>query len=80
MRELNSRGRLFRLDVRPRAVCRAACVLLGLWPASAAGEMAQPYYFAKPAGNGPFAAVVVLHDCTGLGPDRAARHGAGRAS
>ena len=43
-------------------------MLLALWPASAAGEMAQSYFLAKPAGKGPFPAAVILHDCSGLGP------------
>jgi dienelactone hydrolase len=31
--------------------------------------MAQvPYNLSKPGGNGPFPAVVILHDCSGLGP------------
>ena len=61
-RQIVSAGRAAtrRVPRRLRAV--------GVRPASAAGEMAQPDSCAKPAGNGPFAAVVVLHDCTGLGP------------
>jgi dienelactone hydrolase len=48
---------------------RAACLLLALGCNGAAGEMPQfPYTMSKPAGNGPFPAVVILHDCSGLGP------------
>jgi dienelactone hydrolase len=69
MRDLSWRGKLFRLNALPRAAAgRTACLLVALWPASAAAEMTQPYYFAKPAGNGTFPAVVILHDCSGLGP------------
>jgi dienelactone hydrolase len=35
----------------------------------AAAEMPQlPFTLSKPAGDGPFPAVVILHDCSGLGP------------
>lgn len=33
-----------------------------------AGDLALPYTLTKPTGNGPFPAVVILHDCSGLGP------------
>lgn len=33
-----------------------------------ASEPALPYTLSKPAGSGPFPAVVMLHDCSGLGP------------
>lgn len=51
-----------------RLIFIAACILLGL-VASAAGEPLQmPFTLAKPAGDGPFPAVIILHDCSGLGP------------
>ena len=38
-------------------------------PLAVANEMPNlPYFFSKPAGDGPFPAVVILHDCSGLGP------------
>ncbi|TNE41080.1 MAG: dienelactone hydrolase family protein [Alphaproteobacteria bacterium] len=33
-----------------------------------AAELDLPYKLSKPAGDGPFPAVVILHDCSGLGP------------
>jgi dienelactone hydrolase len=36
-------------------------------PARAAG-LDVPFTLAKPAGDGPFPAIVILHDCSGLGP------------
>lgn len=38
-------------------------------PCGAVGEMPRdPFTLSKPAGDGPFPAVVILHDCSGLGP------------
>ena len=34
----------------------------------AAAELEVPFTLTRPAGNGPFPAVVILHDCSGLGP------------
>jgi dienelactone hydrolase len=40
-----------------------------LCPIAAAGEtLPFPFTLSKPAGDGPFPAVVILHDCSGLGP------------
>jgi dienelactone hydrolase len=40
-----------------------------LWPTLAGAQPFElPYTLAKPAGDGPFPAVVILHDCSGLGP------------
>jgi dienelactone hydrolase len=36
--------------------------------ASDGSTLGIPFTLAKPAGNGPFPAVVILHDCSGLGP------------
>ncbi len=49
---------------------RLSVVLIGLvWPALAAAQPFDlPYTLAKPAGEGKFPAVVILHDCSGLGP------------
>jgi dienelactone hydrolase len=48
----------------------AASLLLAMSsPLAAASDMqGVPYFFSKPAGDGPFPAVVILHDCSGLGP------------
>jgi dienelactone hydrolase len=63
----------FRLERRvqrsPRApALHVACLLLVLCSESAASEMRLPYHLSRPGGNGPFPAVVILHDCSGLGP------------
>ena len=43
--------------------------MLLLGPIAAAGEGPPfPFVVSKPAGDGPFPAVVILHDCSGLGP------------
>ena len=39
-----------------------------LLAASPAAAFDLPYTLSKPAGDGPFPAVVILHDCSGLGP------------
>lgn len=42
---------------------------IALGSASAATELPQSAFtLSKPDGNGPFPAVVILHDCSGLGP------------
>jgi dienelactone hydrolase len=48
----------------------AAVLLAGLCPGLAAAPEtpAFPFTLSKPAGSGPFPAVVILHDCSGLGP------------
>ena len=48
----------------------AAVLLAGLGPVLAAAPETPPFPFtlSKPAGSGPFPAVVILHDCSGLGP------------
>jgi dienelactone hydrolase len=46
--------------------------LLGLAFAAGASALAEPlvvpFTITKPAGDGPFPAVVIMHDCSGLGP------------
>lgn len=51
-------------------LCRfvVVCLMLSLAAAAAAAEMKIPFTVTKPAGDGPFPAVVILHDCSGLGP------------
>jgi len=46
------------------------CLLASLALASpaAADELKLPFTLTRPAGDGPFPAVVLLHDCSGLGP------------
>ncbi|HEY1247070.1 MAG TPA: dienelactone hydrolase family protein [Hyphomicrobiaceae bacterium] len=48
------------------------CIVLWfllLCPVCAGAETAPfPFTLSKPAGDGPFPAVVILHDCSGLGP------------
>lgn len=46
-----------------------ALLLLALCLGAARSETPPfPFMFSKPAGDGPFPAVVLLHDCSGLGP------------
>lgn len=47
-----------------------SAILVGLlYPSAAAGETPPfPFTLSKPAGDGRFPAVVILHDCSGLGP------------
>jgi dienelactone hydrolase len=56
--------------LRPLPRLAGACaLLLTCASAAAAAEMKDTnYFFSKPAGDGPFPAVVVMHDCSGLGP------------
>jgi dienelactone hydrolase len=44
------------------------CVAATCLSNAEAQTMPIPYTLKKPAGNGPFPAVVILHDCSGLGP------------
>src|SRR5262249_22817653 len=48
----------------------AAC--LASASASAQTTFDLPIIVAKPAGQGPFPAVVIMHDCSGLGPQSSA--------
>jgi len=81
------------LGGRARSIFGAALVATGLAACASLppeGSMATPALngsierlpltVARPAGEGPFPAVVILHDCSGLGPARAARRNAGAAS
>jgi dienelactone hydrolase len=42
--------------------------LLGSSTASSGGTLDLPFTLTVPSGKGPFAAIVILHDCSGLGP------------
>ncbi|MGA7486146.1 MAG: dienelactone hydrolase family protein [Xanthobacteraceae bacterium] len=55
-----------RLSLAQGMVCLLA--LLGSSARSAGGALDLPFVLAMPAGKGPFPAIVVLHDCAGLGP------------
>lgn len=68
-------------SVRRCLVCTALLALGLLWPASAMAEKLVTFpaeggkvtlqgYLSKPPGNGPFAAVVLLHSCLGLPSNR----------
>jgi dienelactone hydrolase len=47
----------------------SAMVTILLCPIAAAGKSPPfPFTLSRPAGDGPFPAVVILHDCSGLGP------------
>jgi dienelactone hydrolase len=47
----------------------AICLMVLLWTTAAVAETPSfPFTLSKPAGSGPFPAVVILHDCSGLGP------------
>jgi dienelactone hydrolase len=54
----------------PRYQILAALLLAGLCPVRAADPETPtfPFTLSKPAGTGPFPAVIILHDCSGLGP------------
>jgi dienelactone hydrolase len=55
----------------PRSLLAAVLALALLWPLRAGAETSPfplPFTLSKPAGDGPFPAVVILHDCSGLGP------------
>src|SRR5262245_4069980 len=61
-----------RASPRGKVVRYAICALLvlgTLCPVRAVTEtLSFPFTLSKPAGDGPFPAVVILHDCSGLGP------------
>ena len=61
---------MIRRLVGPFALLLAlgACVAAGPQPAPAAASPSIPIALMKPEGSGPFAGVVILHDCSGLGP------------
>jgi dienelactone hydrolase len=51
------------------ALARAVLSLIALMGAPALAEALElPFILTTPAGKGPFPAVVILHDCSGLGP------------
>jgi dienelactone hydrolase len=54
--------------MRGRMICFIAASGLTLLPFAAIGSELSglPFFFSKPAGDGPFPAVVILHDCSGL--------------
>jgi dienelactone hydrolase len=55
------------MSVRRLLLC--ICLLATAASRAAAGETPEfPFTLSKPAGAGPFPAVVILHDCSGLGP------------
>ena len=45
-----------------------SALLFGTPVAAAGAPLEVPFTITKPAGDGPFPAVVILHDCSGLGP------------
>lgn len=51
-----------------RAALPIAALVLSLMVARADDFSQTPYTLTKPPGPGPFPAVVILHDCSGLGP------------
>ncbi|MBN8940562.1 MAG: dienelactone hydrolase family protein [Rhizobiales bacterium] len=54
---------------RAAALALAALAVLAAGPSWAGAEsLGLPFTVTKPAGDGPFPAVVILHDCSGLGP------------
>jgi dienelactone hydrolase len=60
-----------RSSWRPAAIAVAAMVLILISPPAARVEgvsLTVPFTVTKPAGEGPFPAVVLMHDCSGLGP------------
>jgi dienelactone hydrolase len=50
-----------------RSLISAIVATILLCP-TAAGTPPFPFTLSRPAGDGPFPAVVILHDCSGLGP------------
>ncbi len=56
------------LTIWPRWIVLALTMALTAAGPLAAAEMDIPFTVDKPAGDGPFPAVVILHDCSGLGP------------
>jgi dienelactone hydrolase len=57
-----------RLITWPRQFGLALALLLVASVPVAAAELGIPFTINKPAGDGPFPAVVMMHDCSGLGP------------
>ncbi|MGL4291930.1 MAG: dienelactone hydrolase family protein [Phreatobacter sp.] len=54
---------------RAAALALAAFAVVAADPSGARAEsLGLPFTVTKPAGDGPFPAVVILHDCSGLGP------------
>lgn len=51
-----------------RLALRILTAIACLAEPAAADGLDIPFTIAKPAGDGPFPAVVILHDCSGLGP------------
>jgi dienelactone hydrolase len=51
-----------------RPLVSAVIVMILLCPIAAGETASLPFTLSKPAGDGPFPAVVILHDCSGLGP------------
>lgn len=45
-----------------------AALLAAMMAPTSAAELDLPFSITKPAGPGPFPAVVLMHDCSGLGP------------
>ena len=53
---------------RSLSLLAASTVLFLVFSAVARSAFPLPIVLTKPAGDGPFPAVVILHDCSGLGP------------
>lgn len=51
-----------------RRISGALAVLALSMSSGAAQPLQTPFFMSKPAGDGPFPAVVILHDCSGLNP------------
>ncbi|MGE0314119.1 MAG: dienelactone hydrolase family protein [Lautropia sp.] len=55
--------------IRRMALATLLLVLTGLaLPPARAQPLPGPFVLSRPAGDGPFPAVILLHDCSGLGP------------
>ncbi|MGB0086498.1 MAG: dienelactone hydrolase family protein [Rhodomicrobiaceae bacterium] len=54
--------------LRPTLIFAAACHLAVLASPVLGQSLQLPFTLSRPAGEGPFPAVVILHDCSGLGP------------
>jgi dienelactone hydrolase len=54
------------MSVRPY-LGAALCLITVLMPPPASAALDLPFSVSKPAGAGPFPAVVLMHDCSGLG-------------
>lgn len=55
--------------LRAAIAIAVATLTFGAACSSATQDLQIPFTLSKPAGNGPFPAVVILHDCSGLGPN-----------